>query len=285
MNNKYDLLTISTSPELKVRHKTSECSPIGSIIFVHGICHGAWCFENFMDFFSENGYECFALNLRGHGDNNRNDLIGARLSDYTDDVKKCVEYCTDYCNKKGITEKPFLLGHSMGGAVVQKYIGDYFNTVKGAILLASATAPKMNIIETMTKTMVVKSLRLAAYVSYGFKLSDKQIASTAFFDNRVSQKDINRYKNLLQRESYLITTMDLYKIYTRNFDINIPLLVIGSEADKYFPRKSLIKTISMYRYKATNTLVILENLCHDMMLDPEWKESAESILNFMMNCN
>lgn len=77
---KYETKTISNSPELKVRHQPAKGSPKGSIIFVHGICHGAWCFENFMDFFSENGYESFALNLRGHGDNNRADLKGANLS-------------------------------------------------------------------------------------------------------------------------------------------------------------------------------------------------------------
>ena len=35
----------------------------GSIVFVHGVCHGAWCWENFLRDFSDRGYDCFALSL------------------------------------------------------------------------------------------------------------------------------------------------------------------------------------------------------------------------------
>ncbi|RKJ43622.1 alpha/beta fold hydrolase [bacterium 1XD8-76] len=112
-NQKYDKLTTDGSKKLKLRHQSAKGSPSGSIIFVHGICHGAWCFEKFMDYFSDNGYECFSLNLRGHGDNIRKGLTFATLSQYRNDIIECVNYCSKYLHEKGITEKPFLLGHSM----------------------------------------------------------------------------------------------------------------------------------------------------------------------------
>lgn len=281
MDNKYILLTITTSPELKVRYQSAEYSPNGSIIFVHDICHGAWCFENFMNFFSENGYDCFALNLRGHGDNGRKDLKYARLSDYADDVKKCVDYCTDYCNKKGITEKPFLLGHSMGGAVIQKYIGDYSDTVKGAILFASATAKGISFYQIMIKSIYSMAFYAVYLKAFGFILSNRRLKKSAFFNNRISLEKAKQYNKLLHKESKRIILHDLYISYTHNYNLNIPILIIGSRADSFFSGESLIKTMSCYQN--SGKLVMLENLCHDMMLDPEWKKSAKAVLEFMEN--
>lgn len=290
-NQKYETKTISNSPELKVQHQCANGSPKGSIIFVHGICHGAWCFENFMDFFSENGYECFALNLRGHGDNPRKDLKDAKLSDYRDDVKTCIDYCIKYLNEREIYEKPFLLGHSMGGAVVQKYIGEYSDTIKGAILFASATAPKMCFLETLITTFFNYHLFFASLVAYGCKkkcIIDNSAFSTGKDKNG---KRIQRVKNTtcfqsLHKEPLRVIFKDLHSKYTNSYSVNIPILVTGSYADLYFPEKSLKKTAKIYRCSEEDTkrnLEILPDLCHDMMLDEGWKESAEVVLKFMEN--
>lgn len=281
-NQKYETKTISNSPELKVCHQSANGSLKGSIIFIHGICHGAWCFEKFMDFFSKNGYECFALNLRGHGDNNRKGLTFARLSQYMNDVEKCVDFVVKCLQEKGITEKPFLLGHSMGGAVVQKYIKKYFGEVKGLILFASATAKRMPYFKTLFG-LRKKNLRTAALKAWGAKVSDEDIAGAAFFDNRIkSMNDIVRYNKLLHRESLVITFVSLYLPYYKGkYNGNIPIFVIGSDKDTYFPTDSLNTTANFYDTKP----MILRGLCHDMMLDPEWEKAAESVLEFIENPN
>lgn len=287
-NQKYDKLTTDGSKKLKLRHQSAKGSPSGSIIFVHGICHGAWCFEKFMDYFSDNGYECFSLNLRGHGDNIRKGLTFATLSQYRNDVIECVNYCSKYLHEKGLTEKPFLLGHSMGGAVVQKYIKGHFFDVKGAILFASATAKRMSFLNTIWG-LRKKNLRTSAIKAWGFKRSDEQIAASAFFDNKIkSQKDIKKYNNLLHRESLIITFVSLYlPYYIGKYNGDIPIQIIGSDADSYFSSNSLEKTAKVYYCFENDTrkqLKILPNLCHDMMLDEKnWRESAKAVLEFMEN--
>lgn len=37
------------------------------LLFIHGAWHGAWCWEKFLSYFAEHGYESHALSLRGHG--------------------------------------------------------------------------------------------------------------------------------------------------------------------------------------------------------------------------
>ncbi|WP_204792003.1 alpha/beta hydrolase, partial [Oscillibacter sp. CU971] len=89
-------------------------APKGDIVFVHGICHDARCWKNFIDFFSAQGYPCSALSLRGHGGSGgRKHFRLFTLANYVENVERAVAQCDT---------KPFLIGHSMGGAAVQQYL-------------------------------------------------------------------------------------------------------------------------------------------------------------------
>lgn len=253
-------------------------NPKGSIVFVHGICHGAWCWENFISYFSDAGYRCYALSLRGHGKSEgRKDLNKFTLADYVEDVKDVVAMCST---------KPFLVGHSMGGAVVQQYIGKYDDTVQGAVLFAPATAPHMTRRETSAKRD--RNLRCAVLVALLGVRGKKVIHNAAFFTgqdkagNKIQRiENTSPFRSLLQAESIKVIGRDLNNLYSENYNVNIPVFVIGSYADLYFPQKSLEKTAGEYAQNGKTALVILERLCHDMMLDPEWKKSAESVLEFV----
>lgn len=253
-------------------------TPKGDIVFVHGICHDARCWKNFIDFFSARGYRCSALSLRGHGRSGGPKRFRLfTLADYVEDVKQAVAQCDT---------KPFLIGHSMGGAVVQQYIGNHADSVRGAVLFAPATAPKMNRWETFASLRHPDMLK-AACVSWGFK-SPKNAQGTAFFtsvgeNGKRSQRIANPepYMALLQTESWRITLFQLYKEYTKNHQLSVPVFVIGSYADAYFPEKSLVSTADKYKGNGKTALMILRNLCHDMMLDPDWEESAKPVLEFI----
>ena len=55
------------------------------ILFVHGLGHGAWCWEPWMDATAAAGYPSFAVSLRGHGASPGR-LRTALLSHYVEDV-------------------------------------------------------------------------------------------------------------------------------------------------------------------------------------------------------
>lgn len=257
----------------------------GSIVFVHGICHGAWCWEKyFVPYFSEHGYECYAVDLQGHGRDSRKRLKGASLSGYVENVKDIVSRCSG---------KPFLIGHSMGGAVVQQYIGKYADTVSGAVLFASATAPRMPRAKT-TLSLVNRNLRYAFYVALGIKGKKgkraKIVHEAAFFtgENEAGEKvqridDTTPYESLLQKEPKRVFLWDLYRNYSKNYKIDVPVFVIGSSADAYFPEESLKKTAQKYAEYKEPAYKCLNYLCHDMMLDPKWKEPAELVRKFIEN--
>src|SRR5882757_8290833 len=93
------------------------CSPSHPVplLFVHGAWHAAWCWdEHFLDFFADRGYRAAALSLRGHGSSpTAKGLRRCSLADYVDDVAEVAAR---------LPTQPILIGHSMGGFVVQKYL-------------------------------------------------------------------------------------------------------------------------------------------------------------------
>src|SRR3954462_12398739 len=98
------------------------------LLFVHGAWHGGWCWdENFLDFFVARGHRVVAPSLRGHGSS---PTVGsARLrsiSDFVDDISSVIET---------LPSAPVLVGHSMGGFVVQKYLETH--DAPAAVLMAS----------------------------------------------------------------------------------------------------------------------------------------------------
>jgi pimeloyl-ACP methyl ester carboxylesterase len=94
------------------------------LLFVHGAFHGAWCWdEHFLDFFAERNYHAVALDLRNHP----GDPAGATVADYVADVRAAAD---------ALSRPPVVIGHSMGGFVVQKYLADH--PAPAGVLLASA---------------------------------------------------------------------------------------------------------------------------------------------------
>lgn len=306
MDYHLEILPIHEANKEKKKRQTVE-NPKGATVLVHGICHGAWCWENFINFFADHGHQCYAVSLPGHGGSEgKEHLQKYRLSDYVEAVKEAMKSIKEDMEKHGLSDvKPFLLGHSMGGAVVQQYIGKYEEDVQGAVLFAPATAPKM-----LCRDMIPnnKNLWFATCIAWnirnhlltGGKTREQVVYDAAFFSSKdkngnITQrvKDTSRFAPLLQAESKKVTggifTLvwpgDLGKRYSDNYCVHIPVLVIGSHADLYFGKDSLEKTAGEYAKKGSKTaLVILERLCHDMMLDDEeWEESAKPVLEFVEN--
>ena len=98
------------------------------LLFVHGALHAAWCWdEHFLDFFADKGYRSLAVSLRGHGKSPApKPMQFCSIADYVHDVDSVA---------KSLPKPPVVVGHSMGGIVVQKYLESH--DTPAAVLLAS----------------------------------------------------------------------------------------------------------------------------------------------------
>src|SRR5688500_7982609 len=119
--------------EIISRHPAARRGIAGSLhptplLFIHGMFHGAWCWdEHFLDFFAGHGFAAYAVNLRGHGNSEGGDkLRWTRIADFVDDVDVAV---------RQLGRPAVVIGHSLGGFVVQKYLEDH--DAPAAVLLSS----------------------------------------------------------------------------------------------------------------------------------------------------
>lgn len=105
----------------------SESHPV-PLLFVHGAWHAAWCWdEHFLDFFADKGYRALAVSLRGHGNSpTPKPLRSCSIADYVDDVASVAD---------SLPTRPVLIGHSMGGFIVQKYLESH--EAPAGVLVAS----------------------------------------------------------------------------------------------------------------------------------------------------
>ena len=70
--------------------------------------------QHFLDFFADKVYQAVALSLRGHGASpGRERLRWAGLQEYVADIADTAPQ---------LATQPVLVGHSMGGFVIQKYL-------------------------------------------------------------------------------------------------------------------------------------------------------------------
>ena len=166
--------------KLEVLHQSPKGVSTGkTLLFIHGVGHGAWCWEKYMDFFSKAGYDCYALSLRGHcGSKGHLFLNTFTIDDYVEDVYETV---------REIGGKPILVGHSMGGEITQKYLLKYQDTISGAVLLASSPAGGMRIWpDVLCMVPVAPQFLLCVLAMYGLIRSPKRIKNALFLDGRLS---------------------------------------------------------------------------------------------------
>jgi pimeloyl-ACP methyl ester carboxylesterase len=102
------------------------------ILFQHGMWHAAWCWRSWQKDLANKGWESHAISLPGHGKSARRKSV--RFSTMQD-------YLTVLETEIARTETPpFVVGHSMGGALIQWYLSKTADDLPGAVLLGSWTS-------------------------------------------------------------------------------------------------------------------------------------------------
>lgn len=242
----------------------------GTLVFVHGVCHGAWCWQHFSEFFAEQGYDTVAFSLRGHaGSSGRRDLHRLGLDDYVDDLSRVVER---------LDRKPVIIGHSMGGAIVQRYLAAHADSVSAAVLFASATAGGLggrrfiDVIRGIGPGALLNALRIVL----GLSAPAERANNTPFFGRRLSEQDARHFALQMGPESRR-AVRDLVTRFDALPPVLPPMLVIGSRDDDLFGVKSQQATARAYGVRPQ----LLDGLCHDMMLDPDWRRPANRVLEFL----
>lgn len=231
------------------------------VLLVHGAWHGAWCWKRLLDFLAEEGFEAHALDLRGHGDSPaRGPMRRNRIRDYVADVAEAVD---------GIGEAPVLIGHSMGGFVVQKFLEQ--RPAAGAVLYCSAPhrgvlGATLSVARHHPVKFAKTNLRLSLYPL----VEDPAIASRLFLEEDADPAEAADWMGRLQDESYAAFLDMLFLDLPRRPLQPPPMLVVAAERDAIFSVASERATATHYGAD----LAVIADAPHDLMLSRQWQQSA-----------
>jgi alpha-beta hydrolase superfamily lysophospholipase len=241
------------------------------LIFIHGAAGGAWYFDNFLEYFSKKGYDSYAISLRGHGlSEGREHIDSYGLDDYVEDVKSLV---------KKLESKPILIGHSMGGAVVQKYMNNNQEDLTAAILLSSAEAGGIDKESPLGLFFsdAVKFLRKIRKDYPEKRITIDQLLNETVFSNRFSEIELNEIKRKLTKESAQVKKELLNPFIDDYKKIKIPVCVIGSKNDHIVTIDKTIKTANAFQVIP----IFIDTVCHFLTIDPDWEDAAIALLSFI----
>lgn len=225
-----------------------------TILFVHGAYHAAWCWtEHFIPFFYNQGYNVYAMSFRNHGNSERIENVDKIvIEDMVNDLVKTVDT---------IEGRVILIAHSLGCRITQMCLEKISHSIQ-AIVLITPMPVKNNFWQLLWMS----------------RKQNKNRMEYILFSDRLDSDKKRYYMSLLDKESKKVEYAMLrhqkkYSIYVRQ----IPTLIIGSHNDQCVPLQTIKDNVKIHMAE----LKIVDNICHDMMLDPEWTIVANIILEFM----
>ena len=225
-----------------------------TIVFVHGMAHGAWCWEEyFIPFFEKLGYNCVAFDLPGHEVQGSTRRISYSLSDYVEALHRVVAK---------LETPPIIIGHSMGGIILQKFLQT--GSCKKAILLASV--PPSGVLFASLRAL----FRYPGLIPYLLQLNlmggFKKYPQLMFNDPDLCE----RYSSKMCSESFLAY---LGLMLPFHHHISVPLLVMGGTKDGLITVQEFADTAKYHKAQ----LEIIEGGSHDLMLDKDFEKTAKVI--------
>ncbi|MBA2660804.1 MAG: alpha/beta fold hydrolase [Bradymonadaceae bacterium] len=235
--------------------ETSDSRP--PLLFVHGAMHGAWCWdEHWMPAAAARGWPCYALSLRGHaGSDGGAGRHRWTLRDYVHDVMQVIAT---------LPRPPVLIGHSMGGLVVQRVLELY--PARAGVLLASLSPfGGLNMAHHMFKRhpadvvlgLVGRSVPPRHDYLYSEAMGPER--SARLRARLTSTSALNQYEILLPR---------------RPLPSKAPVIVLGGGQDGFVPVDDVYATARWYKAPVE----IFSGMGHMLQLEPNWREPLDAML-------
>lgn len=237
------------------------------LLFVHGSNLGAWCWqEHFLPYFAAQGYDAYALSLRGHGGSGGADRLSSfTLDDYVADVREVMTR---------LFAPPVLVGHSMGGAIGQLVLRDHPEAIDALILLAAV--PPTGLGADTTRLVVSHAGDVSRMRDFNLGKADA-FPIDLYLSRRLPEAARGAYAARLRPESdkagYALTG----RVVRARPVPGVPVQVLGGQTDRIVSPQSVRATAKAYGTDA----VIFPGMSHLMMLEPDWREVAAAVLGFL----
>ena len=264
-------VTATGAPRLEViREAPRSATGKAPILLVHGAWHGAWCWDHgFMDRIAASGHEAVAVSLRGHGGSEGHGRLAMRMhgiADYVEDVVRVVET---------LDSDPVLVGHSMGGFVVQRYLAERRRAQAGVLMAPVPPTGVFPLLLRLMRSDPVAVAKVLVTMSCRPIVGDAERAARLFFTDATTGPEVERLFPAFGDESFRVF-LELLKPDLAPSRVEVPLAVLGASADAVFTARETAATARAYGVEP----VTFAGMGHDMMLGPGWPAVADWLIGW-----
>lgn len=264
-------MTRPTGSGLELLHRAAQGEARKTpLLFVHGAFGAAWCWdEHFLPWFAKRGYDAYAVSLRGHGASPERDrLQDYGILDFVEDLAETVA---------ALPHPPVLIGHSMGGFVVQKYLET--GAAAGCVLMAPV--PPSGLLGPGLSLAVWNPTavwEIGAIEVVGERYATPQTMRVALFSETMPATLAKAYFSRMGNESRR-ATLDMFGLGVIDPARvpRMPMLVLGAAQDILIPPAFVRATARSYGTEAE----IFPDMAHGMMLERGWEAVARRIHDWL----
>lgn len=209
--------------------------------------------QHFIPFFYAHGYNVYAMSFRNHGNSERIENVDQIVvKDMVEDLIKTIDM---------IDGKIILIAHSLGCRIAQMCLEEIYSSIQSVVLITPMPV-RNNFLQLLQMS----------------KKQKKNNLEYILFSERLDSERKEYYMSLLDKESKkveyaMMKRQKKFSIYVRK----IPTLVIGSYNDQCVILQAVKDNAKIH----TAELKIVDSVCHDMMLDPDWRNIADLIFKFI----
>ncbi|MGB0721761.1 MAG: alpha/beta hydrolase [Gammaproteobacteria bacterium] len=261
--------------EVLHQHARMESEDRPPLLFIHGGYVAAWCWaEHYLPYFADRGYSCAAVSLRGHGGSGHDGTIHQlSLDDYLADIERAAA---------GFDRAPVLIGHSMGGLLVQRFIERH--GAPGAVLMASV--PEQGLLASSLHLFLRNPwfMHQVSVLEWFGPAAAQQLygttpARTSLFSRHLDADRADNYVRRAGVESALaLMEMAVDDALWRPALGSVPALVLGADDDALISPLAVRQVARRFGVEPR----MLLSVGHAMMLDEGWRDAAGLILEWLV---
>ncbi len=240
------------------------------LLFIHPLGHAAWYWqENFIPYFAAHGFHCYVMSLRGHGESEgKKNLRWTSIKSFLADIENTIAK---------LPANPVLIGDSLGGMLVRKFLEKYRPPAAVLMSPASQRAAWSFSFKVLQKHPLL-FLQLNSTFNVKPLYSTPALYREVFCSEELPEELVKKYQSKTDNDSYRLYAELLFGFdKPKNQTAKTPTLLLTGGKDFTFPKSSYDKIQKELKAKR----IALPSLPHEMATDTNWQLAADSIIQWL----